>query len=94
MKSLIKSLLGRSSAPPPKAQLPGAGLPELFPDFKPDIKMLEPQSANGNVTVFELFAINFITAARSPKVIFEIGTFDGRTTLNMAANSPGICSIP
>jgi predicted O-methyltransferase YrrM len=35
----------------------------------------------------ELITINKIVKAFSPKRLFEIGTFDGRTTLNLAVNS-------
>jgi predicted O-methyltransferase YrrM len=53
------------------------------------IKIVEPEQRNGNITIFELAVI--CTAVRNltdPKLIIEIGTFDGRTTLNLAVNSP------
>jgi predicted O-methyltransferase YrrM len=43
--------------------------------------------ADGNVSDFELDVINRLVVARRAETIFEIGTFDGRTTLNMAAHS-------
>src|ERR1039457_6271518 len=42
----------------------------------------------GNVTGLELVLISSFVHRTSPKNCFEIGTFDGRTTLNMALNSP------
>jgi predicted O-methyltransferase YrrM len=42
---------------------------------------------DGNVTAFELDVIASLVRAHRPGVVFEIGTFDGRTTLNMAANA-------
>ncbi len=42
----------------------------------------------GNVSLTELTVLAAICAARQPATIFEIGTFDGRTTLNLAENSP------
>jgi predicted O-methyltransferase YrrM len=44
--------------------------------------------ANGNVAPYELEVIASLVCATAPRVIFEIGTFDGRTALNMAVNSP------
>lgn len=56
------------------------------------IRLLEAEQANGNVSLGELAAINTFVARRHAKTVFEIGTFDGRTTLNMAANAapPGL----
>jgi predicted O-methyltransferase YrrM len=42
---------------------------------------------NGNVTYPESIAIARIIKTFNPEKIFEIGTFDGRTTLNIAMNS-------
>jgi predicted O-methyltransferase YrrM len=43
----------------------------------------------GHITEFELKVICQIVNKFNPKTIFEIGTFEGRTTLNMALNAPG-----
>jgi SAM-dependent methyltransferase len=51
------------------------------------INILEPEAVNGNITPLELIIINGLIRHYDPRRIFEIGTFDGRTTLNMAANS-------
>lgn len=40
------------------------------------------------VRVFEAVVIAKIIQSRRPLTLFEIGTFEGRTTLSMAANSP------
>lgn len=42
------------------------------------------------VTMVELTVIASLVKGRSPKHVFEIGTFDGRTTLNMAINLEGV----
>jgi hypothetical protein len=42
----------------------------------------------GNITPSELMIIAAFVKQRQPAVCFEIGTFDGRTTENMAANQP------
>ena len=43
---------------------------------------------SGDMPLSETFVINKLIKQYSPLVIFEIGTFNGLTTLNMAANSP------
>lgn len=42
---------------------------------------------DGNISPYELECICSIVKHTQPKNIFEIGTFNGKTTLNMAANS-------
>lgn len=46
-----------------------------------------PDSVDGNVSLMELLVLADFIKKSSPRVLLEIGTFDGRTTLNMAANS-------
>ena len=41
-----------------------------------------------NCSLFELCVLSAIVAARKPRHIFEIGTYDGRSALAMAANLP------
>jgi len=53
-----------------------------------DIEPLENEQRDGNVTLEELTIISQIVKNRKPLTIFEIGTFDGRTTLNLANFSP------
>ena len=48
----------------------------------------QPLAAYGNPSVLELTVINKLIRQNNPINIFEIGTFHGRTTLNMACNSP------
>lgn len=42
---------------------------------------------SGSLTLTERVILNALVRKHNPQVIFEIGTFDGRTTANMAANS-------
>ena len=42
----------------------------------------------GNVSAYELQVLSLIIKSLSPKILLEIGTFDGTTTLQMALNSP------
>ena len=53
------------------------------------LTLLEPLAEGGNVTMLELMVIANLARGAEPAAAFEIGTFDGRTTLNLAANLPG-----
>jgi hypothetical protein len=53
------------------------------------IHLLEPKTCKGNVKLGELAVLAKAAALVPPgQEIVEIGTFDGRTTLNLAVNSP------
>jgi hypothetical protein len=67
--------------------LPAMDLSEIVGATGP-ITVLEPGQRNGNVSYLEVFAVNSLVAFYRPKMMFEIGTFDGRTSLNMANSSP------
>jgi predicted O-methyltransferase YrrM len=45
------------------------------------------ESADGNVTLEELVVLIAAVAQRKPERLFEFGTFDGRSTLNLAATA-------
>jgi len=50
--------------------------------------LVEAEKRSGNVSVSELGLLALLAKKCPPKAsIFEIGTFDGRTTLNLAVNS-------
>ncbi|HEX2721737.1 MAG TPA: class I SAM-dependent methyltransferase [Gemmatimonadaceae bacterium] len=51
------------------------------------VSIREVAGVDGNVTERELIVIARLVAATGAKNIFELGTFDGRTTLNMASNA-------
>jgi predicted O-methyltransferase YrrM len=56
----------------------------------PDVPIstrLREDVVDGNVSGFELDVLNRLVASHDPGCILEIGTFDGRTTLNLAAHS-------
>jgi len=58
------------------------------------MKILEHEKENGNVRISELGILSaFAADCRDGTNLFEIGTFDGRTTLNFALNSPAQCTI-
>lgn len=66
--------------------LPVVPFKELLPSI--DVDPIEKKDTNGNITLTELVVISQLIKNRKPKSIFEIGTFDGRTTLNLANFSP------
>jgi len=55
--------------------------------------LAQADGVDGNVSLFELLCLARIVREREPKRIFEIGTFDGRTTLNFALNTPPDTSV-
>ena len=58
------------------------------------IKIWEHEKENGNVRISELAILSaFAADCKDGTNLFEIGTFDGRTTLNLALNSPARCTI-
>ncbi|MDE0042994.1 MAG: class I SAM-dependent methyltransferase [Candidatus Poribacteria bacterium] len=80
----------REKAPVPV--LPKVGVATLVPEDLP-IQVREPVEADGNISLVEIAVISKLIKSRDPAAVFEIGTFDGRTTLNMAANSPADARI-
>jgi len=66
-------------------------IPQIpFSEVAPEdvaIHIHEMVAGDGNVAPLELIAINALVVSRRPQALFEIGTFDGRTTLNMASNA-------
>lgn len=67
--------------------IPKISLAEILPN-ETLIDLLEPIGVDGNVSLLELVVIDKLIRYCEPNRLFEIGTFDGRTTLNMAANCP------
>jgi predicted O-methyltransferase YrrM len=61
--------------------------------LKNEINLLEIDPLDGNIGPFELQVVCNLVKSFKPENIFEIGTFDGRTTLNMACNSTDNCRI-
>ena len=73
-------------ATPLQPRLPVGDL-SVFLDDGP-VQVRESYAVDGNVTLTELVVLASLAQKYRPRVIFEIGTFDGRTTINLAANSP------
>lgn len=67
--------------------LPQADWSELLA-WRP-VRLVETAKADGNVNMAELGVLAQAAAALPEgRIIVEIGTFDGRTTLNLAVNAP------
>ena len=52
------------------------------------LKLTEIDAIAGNVVEIELLVIAALVQQTEPHLCFEIGTFDGRTALNIATNQP------
>jgi hypothetical protein len=52
------------------------------------IKCMVPEFESGGVFPFEMICMNLIFAHFKPETVFEFGTFNGKTALNIAANTP------
>ena len=58
------------------------------------VKIWAHDQSNGNIRISELAFINLLAHnVVDGSNIFEIGTFDGRTALNLAFSSPDSCKI-
>ncbi len=70
-----------------QSPLPAVALGQLVPRDAV-VELADFQGREGNVTLYELLVISALVSHRQPRVLLEIGTFDGNTTLQMAHNSP------
>jgi hypothetical protein len=58
------------------------------------VEIREHRKSNGNVRLSELAILSALAAdCTDGSNLFEIGTFDGRTTLNLVLNAPPRCTI-
>jgi hypothetical protein len=84
LRDLSRDLRGK---PRGSTRLPAAAWSELF--WRAPIRLVETAKASGNVNLAELAVLATAAAAIPPgSAVVEIGTFDGRTTLNLAINAP------
>lgn len=77
---------------PERPCLPPLHVPSVQEEnlFDSTIEIAVPHliAGQGNVSAAEISIINKLLRKYKPSACFEIGTFDGRTTLNMAYNTP------
>ncbi len=67
-------------------RLPTVALDELT-CASTEVALAEPVARDGNVSLVELLVLARLVRERRPRHVFEIGTFDGRTTLSLAMNA-------
>jgi len=92
-RNLISTICAHFGWPPAlKLMIPEIKLEEVTPDNL-SVKLVEPVSVNGNTSVLETITINRLISRYQPQRIFEIGTFDGRSTINMAIYAPAEAKI-
>lgn len=84
--STIKSHKNSKQERSSKFIVPRVSIETLTDTNDPLLK--ETEFTEGNISIYELKCIAKVVQFYQPKSIFEIGTFDGRTTLNMALNAP------
>ena len=70
-----------------KKYVPEIQITDLVPNVV-SIRLYEQSKITANISFEELFVLVELLQISHPTACFEIGTFDGRTTLNMAANTP------
>ena len=80
------------------SNIPTKNIEEFFefirkPFFLQNFNIPEPKYKNGNISFFETVIICLLCKNLSPHKILEFGTFDGRTTINMAGNVPDDAKI-
>jgi predicted O-methyltransferase YrrM len=77
----------------PPMELPAVAIADLT-DEETDVTLCNPIDVNGGgVTLLELLVLARLAREYGPARIFEIGTFHGRTTAVLAANTPPDCLV-
>jgi len=85
VRRLSRALRGRPDTHP--TRLPQAAWMAVLP--KAPVRLIETAKHNGNVNLSEVAILAAAAACVPPgSEIIEIGTFDGRTALNLALNAP------
>jgi hypothetical protein len=90
LRNTLRRLRGKAAAP--VTRLPQAAWPQVL-KHRP-IELTEITKSDGNVRLSELAVLALAAREAAPgSEIVEIGTFDGRTALNLAINAPPGVSI-
>lgn len=85
-RDLIRQLCEHFSGSRVKAIIPKVKIAQII-DVKLPVRIAEIEPQPGNVALSELAILALFAKAFNAVALFEIGTFDGRTTLNLALNS-------
>ena len=91
-RRLSRSIRGKSERFVQETRLPAVSWQECT--RQRSIRIWEHEKENGNVQISELGILSALAAeCDNGTHLFEIGTFDGRTTLNLALSSPAQCAV-
>lgn len=91
VRAISRRLRGREDRSAPM-RLPAASWRRCAP-IRP-VRLYEPDHRSGNVRLSELTLLaRFVADCEPDTTLFEIGTFDGRTALNVALNAPESCCV-
>ena len=92
LRDFSRMLRGKTNKHSQATQLPQIDWSTVFQLRR--IRLAEAAKINGNVRLSELGLLAVAAANVRPGTeIIEIGTFDGRTTLNLAINAPSDCRV-
>ena len=86
----IARRFGHRDGEPPR--LPAIGIDEIT-NAATSVVLPEPIANDGNVSLLELLVLARVVRELRPQRLFEIGTFDGRTTLALAMNAPNDAQV-
>jgi predicted O-methyltransferase YrrM len=73
------------------SDVPSVELSDIFPELREsslNLVLSKFSRRGGNVSYGEIQTLCVLTAYLNPKDVFEIGTYDGWTTLHLALNTP------
>ena len=85
-RSFLYRFISHFGYQPVKTLIPVIALNEVI-SRDTILEIHDPLGTGGNVSLLELAVIDSVIRRQKPARLVEIGTLDGRTTLNMAANS-------
>jgi len=91
-RQFSRKIRGKITKHAQSTQLPTAKWNQLIDSE--NFRLTDLKKNNGNVRISELGILSLLAKqCADHSTIFEIGTFDGRTTLNLALNSPEHCRV-
>jgi len=70
-----------------KSKIPTISADSLITASEP-VMLYQAQEGDGGISIKELWTMLMITVTNKPVSIFEFGTFEGRTTINLSINCP------
>jgi hypothetical protein len=85
-RQLIWKLARDANYEPVPRRLPTVTIDEVTKRFT-TVVIPYPDWVDGNVTLLELLVLARVARERNPRAVFEIGTFNGRSTATLAANA-------